>query len=89
MELLGQLSQGFAMIATWPSLAAALLGLIGGIAVGALPGLTATMAVAVLAPFTFFMDAVIGIPFLLGLYKGAIYGGSIPAITINTPGWPR
>nr|WP_284041264.1 tripartite tricarboxylate transporter permease [Halomonas olivaria] len=61
-------------------------GLAGGILIGALPGLTATMAVAVLAPFTFFMDATIGIPFLLGIYKGAIYGGSIPAILVNTPG---
>lgn len=61
-------------------------GLAGGILIGALPGLTATMAVAVLAPFTFFMEAVIGIPFLLGIYKGAIYGGSIPAILVNTPG---
>lgn len=32
------------------------------------------------------MDATIGIPFLLGIYKGAIYGGSIPAILVNTPG---
>ena len=32
------------------------------------------------------MESIIGIPFLLGIYKGAIYGGSIPAITINTPG---
>nr|WP_267963562.1 tripartite tricarboxylate transporter permease [Halomonas sp. MCCC 1A11062] len=61
-------------------------GLAGGILIGALPGLTATMAVAVLAPFTFFMEASIGIPFLLGIYKGAIYGGSIPAILVNTPG---
>ncbi len=61
-------------------------GLAGGILIGALPGLTATMAVAVLAPFTFFMEATIGIPFLLGIYKGAIYGGSIPAILVNTPG---
>jgi putative tricarboxylic transport membrane protein len=44
------------------------------------------MAVAVLAPFTFVMDALIGLPFLLGVYKGAIYAGSIPAILINTPG---
>lgn len=77
---------GFHQIANVWSLSAALLGLVGGIIIGALPGLTATMAVAVLTPFTFFMPATIGIPFLLGTYKGAIYGGSIPAIVINTPG---
>lgn len=80
------LQQGLAMITDpWTFLALS-AGLAGGILIGALPGLTATMAVAVLAPFTFFMDASIGIPFLLGIYKGAIYGGSIPAILINTPG---
>lgn len=84
--MLDRLVEGFFYIASVWSVAAALLGLAAGIVIGALPGLTATMAVAVLTPFTFFMDAAIGIPFLLGVYKGAIYGGSIPAILINTPG---
>ncbi len=78
--------QGVQLVANPASIGAALAGLASGIVVGALPGLTATMAVAVLAPFTFFMEATVGIPFLLGVYKGAIYGGSIPAIIINTPG---
>jgi len=84
--MLDRLLEGFLYIASFWSVASALLGLASGILIGALPGLTATMAVAVLTPFTFFMDASIGIPFLLGVYKGAIYGGSIPAILINTPG---
>tara|TARA_R110000868_G_scaffold408138_6_gene690503 strand:- start:204 stop:1706 length:1503 start_codon:yes stop_codon:yes gene_type:complete len=74
-----------AMANIW-SIGAALTGLIAGIIIGALPGLTATMTVAVLTPFTFFMAPLIGLPFLLGVYKGAIYAGSIPAILINTPG---
>lgn len=78
--------EGLAILSGPETLAAVFAGLAAGIVIGALPGLTATMAVAVLAPFTFFMDATVGIPFLLGIYKGAIYGGSIPAITINTPG---
>lgn len=86
MSLLENLASGFAEMFTAITLASAAVGLLAGIIVGALPGLTATMAVAVLAPFTFFMNPGIGIPFLLGVYKGAIYGGSIPAITINTPG---
>jgi hypothetical protein len=84
--MIEQLLEGFLYIAHFWTVAAALAGLACGIIVGALPGLTATMAVAVLTPFTFFMDALIGIPFLLGVYKGGIYGGSIPAILINTPG---
>lgn len=63
-------------------------GVAGGIVVGALPGLTATMGVAILVPFSFGMPPVPGILMLLGLYAGAIYGGSISAILIRTPGTP-
>lgn len=84
--MLADLAQGIASFFSVVSVATALLGLIAGIIVGALPGLTATMTVAVLTPFTFFMETAIALPFLLGVYKGAIYSGSIPAILINTPG---
>lgn len=65
-----------------------ILGVTGGIIIGALPGLTATMGVAILLPFTFGMDAVTGLIMLVGIYIGAIYGGSISAILLNTPGTP-
>ena len=63
-------------------------GALGGITLGALPGLTATMGVALLVPFTFglHMDASMGM--LLGIYCGAMYGGSISAILVRTPGTP-
>ncbi len=80
------LLHGIANFLTVASVTAALLGLVAGILIGALPGLTATMTIAVLTPFTFFMPVQIALPFLLGIYKGAIYAGSIPAILINTPG---
>ena len=64
------------------------LGVTGGVVIGALPGLTATMGVAILLPFTFGMDAVTGLIMLVGIYIGAIYGGSISAILLNTPGTP-
>lgn len=63
-------------------------GTMAGICIGALPGLTATMGVALLLPLTFGMDAVSGILMLLGIYVGAIYGGSISAILLHTPGTP-
>ncbi len=63
-------------------------GVTGGIIVGALPGLTATMGVALLVPFSFGLPPVPGIIMLLGLYAGAIYGGSVSAILIRTPGTP-
>lgn len=84
--MLADLAAGFSLILDPAVIGVALAGLLAGILVGGLPGLTATMAVAVLAPFTFMMDTLIGLPFLLGVYKGAIYAGSIPAILINTPG---
>lgn len=67
---------------------AALGGLVLGVVIGAIPGLTASIVVAILLPLTFFLPPVVGIGFLLGVYKGAVYGGSIPAILINTPGTP-
>lgn len=65
-----------------------LIGVAVGIVVGALPGLTATIAVAVMLPFTFALDPVPGMMLLLGIYGGALYAGSIPAILIRAPGTP-
>ncbi len=68
---------------TWLAIA---LGAIAGLIVGALPGLSATMGVALLSPLTFFLPPLVGIPFLVGVYKGADVGGFVPAILIRTPG---
>ncbi len=65
-----------------------LFGVTGGIAIGSLPGLTATMGVAVLLPLTFGMDSTTALVLLVGIYIGAIYGGSISAILLKTPGTP-
>lgn len=64
------------------------LGVLLGITIGVLPGLSVTMGVALLFPVTFVFDGVSGILMLLGIYVGAVYGGSIPAILLNTPGTP-
>jgi len=65
-----------------------ILGVFTGISIGAHPGLTATMGVALVLPLTFGMDAIPGILLLIGVYVGAIYGGSISAILLRTPGTP-
>ena len=65
-----------------------ILGTMGGIIAGALPGFSATMAVALIVPFTFTMDPVIGLATLGAIYTGAIYGGCYSAILVNTPGTP-
>lgn len=59
-----------------------------GIMIGALPGLSAAMGVALLIPITFGMPASTGLIVLAGVYCGAIFGGSISAILIHTPGTP-
>lgn len=64
------------------------LGLFIGVIFGALPGLTATMGVALFLPVTFGLDPVSGLLLLLGIYCGGTYGGSITAILIKTPGTP-
>lgn len=70
------------------NLALAFFGVIAGTIIGALPGLSATMAVAVLVPFTFTMDPASGLIALGAVYTGAIYGGAYSAILVNTPGTP-
>lgn len=64
------------------------LGVLMGLVVGTLPGLTSVMAVSLITPLTFKMDPVNGFGMLLGVYNSAIFSGGISAIAINTPGTP-
>ena len=65
-----------------------IVGVISGVFVGALPGLTATTGCALLLPFTFGHDPLQGIMMLIGVFCGGIYGGSLSAILLRTPGTP-
>lgn len=71
---------------TWQNLLLMLFGTFFGIFCGAMPGLSSTMALTIMVPFTFSMSGYAGILCLLGIFCGSIYGGSITAILINTPG---
>ena len=77
-----------AIVFSAPALLTITIGTIAGVAIGGMPGLTATMAVGLLVPFTYTMDPTMGLMLLGGIYCGAMYGGSIPAILLNTPGTP-
>lgn len=70
----------------WGTLLAMLTGVTIGIIIGALPGLGATMGVALILPFTFSMEPSSGLLLLIGVYCGAVYGGSISAVLIGSPG---
>ncbi len=59
-----------------------------GLSIGALPGLSAGIAVALMIPFTFSMKPVTGLAVLAAVYMSAVYGGCFSAILINTPGTP-
>lgn len=84
--MLQQLFDGLMLALDPISLIAIALGVLVGILIGSIPGLTTTMGMAIFVPFTFFLPPLVGLPFLMGLYKGGIYGGSIPAILISAPG---
>ncbi len=65
-----------------------ILGTLGGLFLGATPGLSPTMAVALLVPFTFHMDSATGLILLGAVYTSTVAGGAISAILINIPGAP-
>jgi putative tricarboxylic transport membrane protein len=64
------------------------IGVVLGIFIGALPGLTATMGVAILIPLTFWLQPQEGLAMLIAIYCSSIFAGGIPAILINAPGTP-
>ena len=64
------------------------LGTVAGYIIGALPGFSATMGVAIFVPFSYNMNPSTAFAFLIALYCSAVFAGSIPAILIRTPGTP-
>jgi putative tricarboxylic transport membrane protein len=82
------LVDAFLALMTPVSLLAVFIGTTSGVLVGGMPGLTATMAVALLIPITFVLEPLTGLILMGGVYCGAMYGGSIPAILLRTPGTP-
>jgi putative tricarboxylic transport membrane protein len=88
MEGLAQLGQALAGFMTAGALLNVAWATLLGIVVGALPGLTATLGVALLTTLTFKMAAGDAILILICMYVGAIYGGSRSAILLNIPGTP-
>ena len=80
------LTQALTLLVTTPLVPAAALGVAWGILGGALPGISPSITMALVLPFTYGMDPGAAIVLLAATYVGAEYGGSIPAILINTPG---
>lgn len=82
------LTDGILVVLQWDTLLYIGLGMLVGMLVGAFPGVTATMAVALASGFTLTMEPIQGLAVLLTIYVAAQFGDRVPAILINTPGTP-
>ena len=80
--------EGVSLALSVNALLGIVLGIMLGQLLGSIPGLTAAMAVALLVPFSFYFDPWVGIPMMLAMFKGSLFGSSIPAILLRTPGTP-
>src|SRR5690554_4322707 len=79
---------GFGQIIVGGHLLWMFIGMSLGLVLGALPGLTGSLGIALMLPFTYHMVPLRALVFLLSIYTGGLFGGAITAITINTPGSP-
>lgn len=81
-------ADGIGAVMQWDTLLYIGLGMLVGMLVGAFPGVTATMAVALASGFTLTMEPIQGLAVLLTIYVAAQFGDRVPSILINTPGTP-
>lgn len=84
--MLQDLMGGLELLFRLDVLIALVIGSVGGVIIGAIPGVGAAVAIAILLPATFSMEPIVGLTMLLGIYGSSMYGGAIPAVLINTPG---
>ena len=77
---------GLQILLNWQNFLIIPVGLVIGIVVGAIPGLTSDLGIILCIPLTYGMEPTMAILMLLAIYCGGTYGGSITAILINTPG---
>ncbi|MEM8980914.1 MAG: tripartite tricarboxylate transporter permease [Pseudomonadota bacterium] len=80
------LFSGAALLLDWQVILALLIGSMGGVVIGAVPGVGAAVAIAILLPATFALPPLVGLTLLLGIYGSSMYGGALPAVLLNTPG---
>lgn len=85
-SLISNMSTGFSVALSPNNLVFGLLGVLIGTAVGVLPGLGPSVAIALLLPLTFGLDPTTAFILFGGIYYGTMYGGSTTSILINTPG---
>lgn len=80
--------QALAEATAWPSLLACLAGVVLGLVVGAMPGLTISLAMVLVLPLTFGLGSVTAMALMLGVFAAGMTGGAYSAILVNIPGTP-
>ncbi len=86
--LLDNLLSALSMLANFSAISAMFIGVAVGILVGILPGLGSVVGITMVLPFTITMPQIPSVALMLGVYCGSVYGGSVTAVLINTPGTP-
>lgn len=89
MDVFADLIYGFSVALSPVNLLYLAIGVLVGMVVGVMPGLGASAGIAILLPLTFSMDPTSAIVMLAAIYYGAMFGGTITSVLINTPGSPR
>src|SRR5690625_7350675 len=86
--MLDNLAEGAATVAEPTTIVVMLLSALFGLVIGSLPGMTATLAAALLVPFTFFLDPVPAIAAIITMSAMTIFAGDIPSALLRIPGTP-
>ena len=88
IEMFKPILHALPVVLEWQNLLAVVIGMVAGMVVGALPGLTVVLGISVLIPLTFGLDPLVALGMMAGIYNGGSYGGAIPAILLRIPGTP-
>lgn len=86
MNILNHIMLGFGNCIQLMPLFFSILGVFAGIIIGSIPGVGPTMVIAMMLPITYVMDAADGMLFMMGIFVGGMFGGSISSILLNVPG---
>src|SRR5690242_11663355 len=86
--MLNTLIQAFGLITTWEVIIAMMAASVYGLVIGSLPGLSATMATALLVPVTFYLSPIAAVATIISASAMAIFSGDIPGALLRIPGTP-
>ena len=86
MTAIASFIEALNIVLSWPVIGFVILGIVLGIVIGGVPGLGATVGMALILPLTFPIDGISAIVLLIGIYNGSVWAGSIASILFNTPG---